>query len=101
MLTMHAMVACSAATCDASRPPYSRSCTAPCSTGLSLYTSLNNVAAVLVKSGDLRAARANLERALAIAETLLGPKHPDEVTFRQNLASVLRELGKPTAAGGE
>jgi hypothetical protein len=37
MLTMDAMVACSAATCDASRPPYSRSCTAPCSTGLSLY----------------------------------------------------------------
>jgi hypothetical protein len=37
MLTMDAMVACSAATCDASRPPYSRSCTAPGSTGLSLY----------------------------------------------------------------
>jgi hypothetical protein len=37
MLTMDAMVSCSAATCDASRPPYSRSCTVPCSTGLSLY----------------------------------------------------------------
>jgi hypothetical protein len=37
MLTMDAMVSCSTATCDASRPPYSCSCTVPCSTRLSLY----------------------------------------------------------------
>jgi hypothetical protein len=36
-LTINAVVAPSVATWDERRPPYSPSCTAPCSTGLSLH----------------------------------------------------------------
>jgi Tetratricopeptide repeat len=56
---------------------------------------------VLLDLGDLVAARAELERALAVYEATYGPGHPSVGTIRGNLGGVLRELGRadPGAAG--
>jgi hypothetical protein len=44
--------------------------------------------------GDLAGAKANLQRAVAIAEASLGPDHPNVAIFRRNLDLVLNELGE-------
>jgi tetratricopeptide (TPR) repeat protein len=48
--------------------------------------------------GDVRAAREELEQAVAIHSTVLGPHHPDVVKDRTSLGAVLEELGDVGAA---
>jgi hypothetical protein len=52
----------------------------------------SNLGGVLQALGDLEGARAQLERALAIWEAVLGPDHPTVATIRGNLGSVLSAL---------
>src|ERR1700730_8165902 len=53
---------------------------------------------LLQADGDLAAARALFERALAIREHALGPDHPDTATSLRFLAHVLRDQGDLAAA---
>jgi hypothetical protein len=48
---------------------------------------LNTLAAILDDLGDRQAARPLAERALAVAETALGPEHPDVREMRDGLAT--------------
>ena len=43
--------------------------------------------------GDLQGAKTQFERALAIDEAAYGPDHPTVATLRNNLATILRDLG--------
>ena len=47
-----------------------------------------NLGIALRDQGDLPGAREQLERALAISESALGPDHPTVRTLRRNLGSV-------------
>jgi hypothetical protein len=51
-------------------------------------TSLNNLAFLLQRQGDLAGARPLFERALAIRERVLGPDHPNTAQSRKNLAGL-------------
>jgi hypothetical protein len=48
--------------------------------------------------GELAAARAAFERALAIDEATYGPSHPEVATDVNNLGLVLRDLGELAVA---
>jgi tetratricopeptide (TPR) repeat protein len=48
--------------------------------------------------GELAAARAAYERALAIGEATYGPSHPTVATDVNNLGMILRDLGELAAA---
>jgi Tfp pilus assembly protein PilF len=61
-------------------------------------TSLNNLASVHAGQGDFAAARPLFERALAIREKALGPKHPDTATSLNNLAYLHAGQGDFAAA---
>jgi tetratricopeptide (TPR) repeat protein len=52
-------------------------------------TSLNNLAGLLKRQGDLAGARPLYERALAIFEKVLGPEHPSTARSRRNLTTLL------------
>jgi tetratricopeptide (TPR) repeat protein len=60
--------------------------------------SLGNLAALLQSQGDYKAARSLFERALAIHEQVLGPRHPLTATSLNNLAGLLRTQGDYAAA---
>ena len=62
---------------------------------LTLRRTSTILAGLLYAQGDLGGARVLYERALAIHEKALGPKHPETVTSRGNLA-VLRSPWKPS-----
>ena len=53
----------------------------------------SNLAALLEEQGKLAEARSHYERALAISEKALGPRHPDTATSLNNLALVLQAQG--------
>ena len=61
-----------------------------------LMQSLNAVAVVQQRLGDLASARSHLAQALAIAEKISAPRTQD--FLRANMASVLGSLGQPAAA---
>jgi Tfp pilus assembly protein PilF len=48
-------------------------------------SSFDNLGALLLAQGDPAGARTYYERALAIAERVLGPDHPTTATVRANL----------------
>jgi len=52
-------------------------------------TSLNNLALLLQDKGDSAGAEPLYRRALAIAEKVLGPDHPQTKTVRTNLQALL------------
>jgi hypothetical protein len=52
----------------------------------------NNLGAVLQQLGDLKGARAQFERALAIDEASLGSDHPSTLTIRDNVVRVRQQL---------
>jgi tetratricopeptide (TPR) repeat protein len=54
---------------------------------------LNDLAAVLRTEGDYAGAWALYARALAIAEKMLGPEHPQTAAILNNLAEVLQAQG--------
>jgi len=66
-------------------------------TGTSIRV-LNNVAVELMRAGQLGPSRPLLDRALSMAQAHLGPNHPETLTTRSNLASVLGEVGQVHAA---
>ena len=55
--------------------------------------SYNNLATVLKYQGELKQAKEYYERALAIRQQTLGPKHPDVADSCNNLAIVLGHQG--------
>jgi tetratricopeptide (TPR) repeat protein len=61
-------------------------------------SSLNNLALLLQKQGDLVAARPLYERALEIGEKVQGPDHPATATRLNNLAGLLRHQGDVAGA---
>jgi len=68
------------------------------STHREVALTLNGLAVVARKRGDLLEARRQLERALAITEQLDGPRHPQVAGLLNNLGNVLRDLGDLPAA---
>ena len=56
-------------------------------------SSLNNLAMLLDRLGDLGEARPLFERALRIDEKVLGPDHPDTALRLTNLGTLLRKQG--------
>jgi hypothetical protein len=63
-----------------------------------IATSFNKLAGLLQAQGDLARARPLLERALAIRERALGPKHPDTKASLASLAALGLPTGDPVAA---
>jgi tetratricopeptide (TPR) repeat protein len=61
-------------------------------------TSLNNLALLVQRQGDLAGARPLFERALTIREKTLGPEHPDTANSLNNVATLLREQGDVAGA---
>jgi hypothetical protein len=61
-------------------------------------TILYSLAEVSRAAGDLRRARSQLERVVAIDTKALGEKHPEVAADLEALASVLRELGETKGA---
>jgi tetratricopeptide (TPR) repeat protein len=61
-------------------------------------TSLNDSALSLESAGDVAGAEGLFRRALNIAESALGPDHPDTAGTLNNLASLLEAKGNYTAA---
>jgi tetratricopeptide (TPR) repeat protein len=59
---------------------------------------LDQAGAYLQVQAQLTDAKAVEERALAIDETVYGPDHPDVARDLNNLASILRDLGRPEEA---
>ena len=62
---------------------------------------LTTVGSNLRDVGQLDTSRPVLDRALAIAQAQLGPDHPDTLTARANLASMLGEAGQPAQAAAQ
>ena len=60
--------------------------------------SMNNLAAVLQKQGELAAARQLHERVLTTARRVLGGDHPSTLASLNNLAAVLQDQGDLVAA---
>jgi CHAT domain-containing protein/Tfp pilus assembly protein PilF len=60
---------------------------------LFVATSLNNLAALYLASGDYARAAPLLERSLAIRERALGPQHPEVAQSLNNLAELYRTTG--------
>ncbi|HLP86185.1 MAG TPA: tetratricopeptide repeat protein [Phycisphaerales bacterium] len=58
----------------------------------------SNLALIQLAQGDLPAARASMERAIAIAEKNLGAEHPNLGTMRSNLATIQQDQGDLPAA---
>jgi len=63
-----------------------------------IVTSLNGLAVVISRSGDIAGARPLFERALAIREKALGPDHPDVANSLMGLANLLARAGDYAAA---
>ncbi len=63
-----------------------------------IASSLNILAGLLQSVGDYAVARPLFERALAIREQALGPRHPSTASSLNNLAELLRAVGDYAAA---
>ncbi|HET6581816.1 MAG TPA: tetratricopeptide repeat protein, partial [Nannocystaceae bacterium] len=63
-----------------------------------LGTALNELALAQARQRDFDAALATRERAVLVFEDALGPGHPLAAASRVNLASSLRDVGRPTDA---
>jgi len=59
-----------------------------------LATSLNNLGLLYATQGKYAEAMPLLKRALAILEKVLGPKHPNTMTARENYAGLLKKLNE-------
>ena len=66
----------------------------------SVLNILNNLALLLWAQGDLAGARPLFERALAIAEKVLGLEHPSTATIREYLARFGRHSRRQAALLG-
>ena len=90
------------ATCPPPAPPSSApwpSTSAPSAPTTPTWPSdVNNLGSVLQDLGDLPAARAAFERALAIDSAAFGPDHPNVAIDVNNLGMVLQDLGDLPAA---
>jgi eukaryotic-like serine/threonine-protein kinase len=56
-------------------------------------TTLNGIAGARARAGDLQAARAGFEQAVALSESIVGPAHPDTALALNNLGTVSIDLG--------
>lgn len=59
---------------------------------------LNNLALLYYHEGKYAKAEPLFKQALAIDEKALGPEHPDVAMMAENLAGVLRKLGRESEA---
>ena len=64
----------------------------------SVATSLNNLAGLYYTQGKYAEAKLLYKRSLAIFEKVLGPKHPNTMTVKENYAVVLRKLNRTVEA---
>ena len=60
---------------------------------------MSNLAQVLSRQGKYQQAEEMHRHALRLKETVLGKQHPSTLTSVDNLAAVLRDLGKYEQAG--
>ena len=58
-----------------------------------MATRHSNLGSLRTDLGDLAGARTQLEQALEIGQTTIGPKHPSMAASRRNLDDVVQQLG--------
>ena len=62
------------------------------------FTSMNNLASILLRQGDFAGARDLEEQVVEARTRTLGPEHPSTLTAQRNLAVVLAALDEASPA---